>query len=344
VAACDVANVATVVSDGESGLLARRPESSAYRAVLGRLLADKDLRRRLGEGGLRRVKGDHGIGGAAATLRTALEPMLRRSSRPGGPTGTSVFHDLERELERWRDEGLAPRFWLRDDDAVRPTPALDRLLGLVRKYDAPLLLAVIPVDATEALAEAIGGEKLVTPAVHGYAHRRHTPDDMPAIELGGERPVEEILAELKAGRAMLHRLFGERLSGILVPPWNRLSREVAARLHEIGFSALSTNSWHEDGSALPQINTHIDIVDWANDWRGQTIEWAMGELLRRLEQARERGGAPLGILSHHLAHDEQAWTTLDALVRYLKERNFAFEKADALVEEELKQQAKRLPV
>jgi hypothetical protein len=129
-----------------------------------------------------------------------------------------------------------------------------------------------------------------------------------------------------------------------VPPWNRLSREVAARIHEAGFTALSTNSWHEDGSSLPQVNTQIDIIDWANGRRGQTIEWAMGELLRRLEQARERGGAPLGILSHHLVHDERAWTTLEALHRYIKERDFVFERADSLVEEALKRQVKRLPV
>lgn len=254
----------------------------------------------------------------------------------------SVFDDLESEFARWRREGLTPRFWLRDDDAIRPTPALDRLIGLARAYNVPLLLAVIPADATEALAERIGGDRLVTPAVHGYAHRRHTPDNVPAMELGGERSVEKILAELKAAREKLRRLFGKPLSGILVPPWNRLSREVAARLHEIGFTALSTNSWHEDGSSLPQLNTQIDIVDWANGKRGRSLEWTMGELLRRLEQARERGGAPLGILSHHLVHDEQAWATLEGLIRTLKERDFVFGKADVLVEEALKRPAGRL--
>ena len=73
----------------------------------------------------------------------------------------SVFDDLEPELALWRRKGLIPRFWLRDDDATRPTPALDRLLGLVHAFDAPLLLAVIPADATEALARRIGGERLV---------------------------------------------------------------------------------------------------------------------------------------------------------------------------------------
>jgi glycosyltransferase involved in cell wall biosynthesis len=82
VAACDVANVATVVSDGESGLLAREAEASAYREVLIRLLGDDVLRRRLGGGGLRKACRDHDIGRAAATFKTALEPLLRRSKRP----------------------------------------------------------------------------------------------------------------------------------------------------------------------------------------------------------------------------------------------------------------------
>ena len=254
----------------------------------------------------------------------------------------SIAEDVERELIHWRRAGLTPRFWLRDDDATRPTPALDRLLGLARAHDIPLLLAVIPTEATQALAEAIRHEKLVTPAVHGYAHRRHTPDGVPPLELGGARPVEEILDELRQGRTILRHLFGGRLSSILVPPWNRLSRKVAARLHEIGFTALSTNSWHEDGSSLPQLNTQIDIVDWANGKRGRSLEWTMGELLRRLEQAREHGGAPLGILSHHLVHDEQAWVTLEALIRYLKEQDFAFERSDVLVEEALRRRAARL--
>jgi peptidoglycan/xylan/chitin deacetylase (PgdA/CDA1 family) len=255
----------------------------------------------------------------------------------------SIVEDVERELIHWRRAGLTPRFWLRDDDAARPTPALDRLLGLARAHDIPLLLAVIPTEATQALAEAIRHEKLVTPAVHGYAHRRHTPDGVPPLELGGARPVEEILDELRQGRTILRHLFGGRLSSILVPPWNRLSRKVAARLHEIGFTALSTNSWHEDGSALPQLNTQIDIVDWADGRRGHTVEWAMTELLRRLEQARQRGGVALGLLSHHLVHDEQAWATLEALILYLKERDFTFVKADVLVEEALTRQARQLP-
>jgi glycosyltransferase involved in cell wall biosynthesis len=85
VAACDVANVATVVTHGESGLLAHEAEVPAYRELLDRMLADAGLRQRLAEGGRVTVGRDHDIGHAAATLKAAIEPLLERPRRPAAP-------------------------------------------------------------------------------------------------------------------------------------------------------------------------------------------------------------------------------------------------------------------
>ncbi len=148
------------------------------------------------------------------------------------------FAAVGAELDLWRAQGLRPLFWLRDDDATEPGERLDRLIALVRRFDAPLLLAVIPTGATGALAERLAGEPLVMPCVHGYAHRNHMPAGQKAVELAG-RDVEAELAELKAGRRRMLDLFPGRLSDILVPPWNRIAPELAARVHECGFTALS---------------------------------------------------------------------------------------------------------
>ncbi len=243
----------------------------------------------------------------------------------------SPFAELDRELARWAGEGLAPRLFLRDDDATRPSPALDRLIALARRHRAPVLLAIIPADATPALAERIAMEPLVTPCVHGYAHRRHTPDTEKAVELGGDRDVDEVLAELRAGRARLQELFGSRLSGILVPPWNRIAPAVAARVHEAGFRALSTHAWRPTGTRLPELNTHVDIFDWHGGRKGRPLDWTIAETRRRLGEARARGGLPVGILSHHLVHDDDAWATLDGLLSYLTEdKGLAFRNADDL--------------
>jgi hypothetical protein len=117
-----------------------------------------------------------------------------------------------------------------------------------------------------------------------------------------------------------------------VPPWNRIAPEVAARIHECGFTGLSTNSWHANGTTLPELNTQIDIIDWADGGKCHSLEWTAGELLRRLQQARGRGGAPLGILTHHLVLDGRGWRTLRDLILYLKiKKGFAFEPADTLL-------------
>src|ERR1044071_5855240 len=50
--------------------------------------------------------------------------------------------DFERELEAWGGSGQVATLWWRDDDAVRVTPALARLLGCAG--ETPLALAVIP--------------------------------------------------------------------------------------------------------------------------------------------------------------------------------------------------------
>src|SRR5216684_8019215 len=61
--------------------------------------------------------------------------------------------DLERELDAWRAAGRSATLWWRDDDAVRPTPALDRLLAIAA--GVPLALAVIPGPTGAPLAERL---------------------------------------------------------------------------------------------------------------------------------------------------------------------------------------------
>ncbi len=50
-------------------------------------------------------------------------------------------------LDRLQAQGKIAHFWLRDDDAVEPTSALDRVLSLTGASAVPLTLAVIPQPA-----------------------------------------------------------------------------------------------------------------------------------------------------------------------------------------------------
>ena len=214
-------------------------------------------------------------------------------------------------LDRAHAEGRTVEVWLRDDDCVAVTPALERLAALCGAAGLPILLAVIPAGATPGLVPWIAGHPAVTPCQHGYAHADHALPGERARELGG-RPVGTVLAELARGRARLGDLFGPALSGVLVPPWNRLDAELVPHLPAAGYSALSAFGPTPSDSALPRLDADLDIIDWRRGRIGRPPD----ELARKLAGTIE-GQDRLGILTHHLAHDAAAWAGLGALIEGL---------------------------
>ncbi len=233
--------------------------------------------------------------------------------------------DLAAELDAWHNDGRRVALWWRDDDAVEPTAALDRLLDLARRRDVPLMLAVIPARATVALARRIAkADPDVVPVQHGFAHVSHAPPGERKWELGAHRPLAEVLEELMRGRAQMDALFAETWLPVMVPPWNRIAPEVAAALGSLGYCGLSAAGARERAFATPdviQVNAHADIMRW-NAPRGfQGVEGALKRLLAHLRD-RRLGKAdseePTGILTHHLAHDAACWNFLERLLDTLR--------------------------
>jgi hypothetical protein len=234
---------------------------------------------------------------------------------------------LDRELDAWAASGRRATLWWRDDDAVAPGPALDRLLGIAAQRRIPLALAVIPVPATPALAARLAAAGPdVAVLQHGFAHRSHAGAGEKKAELGAQRPDEEVLDELRRGGALLRALFeGGRVAilPVLVPPWNRIAPPVVAGLRAAGFAGLSTYGPRAARGAAPgvlQVNTHADIVDWRGT-RGFVGEAAALGLIAGHLAARREGSAdaeePTGIMTHHLVHDDACWSFLTALTARL---------------------------
>jgi hypothetical protein len=219
---------------------------------------------------------------------------------------------VEAELKRTAEAGGTTRFWLRDDDATDVTPALDRLARSTAAAGMPVLLAVIPAGATPALAEWAGGHPLVRPCQHGWSHANHAGSGERACELGGARPDETVLAELARGRDILCNLLGPNAADILVPPWNRIRPSLVLSLPAAGYAALSTfgRPSGDRPAGLCPLNCDLDIIDWRNERRGRSIP-DLCERLTKLIAASRLDGAPIGILTHHLAHDAAAWRFLE---------------------------------
>lgn len=225
---------------------------------------------------------------------------------------------VKAELDRLAAAGRRASFWLRDDDAIALTPGIERLIDLAGEWDVPVVLAVIAKMAEPGLAARIGELPHVRVAVHGFAHANHAPPDQKKQELGLHRPAATVFEELRDGLSRLAALYSARLLPMLVPPWNRIADELVPGLPALGFRYLSSygrEPSREPAPGLFQINCHLDIIDWRGSRGCLPHELLADHLARLLRHSEGPAIGPIGILTHHLVHDEPAWRFLAALFR-----------------------------
>lgn len=227
---------------------------------------------------------------------------------------------LTAEFDAWAATGQQARLWWRDDDAVRPGPALDRLIGLSTDYNAPVYLAVIPAHTGDELARYLRDKPKVSIAQHGYRHDNHAATGQKKIELGGGRRVDQVADDLMAGRAIMERYFGVA-PVMLVPPWNRIDPAVIDQLPALGFKTIScfANAPPHDGlpAGLSRLNTHLDPIAWRGDRGFVGASAALAPLVAHLQTQRLGQAVPesAGLLTHHMDHNAAVWQFIEALIR-----------------------------
>lgn len=219
---------------------------------------------------------------------------------------------LTAHLDWFAERGLKARFWWRDDDAIEPTPALDRLLDIANTYQIEVGLAVIPEPATQALADRLRNEPYAKVLLHGYRHKNYQRKDLgeKAAELGTRRDPAEAIDELRQGKARLEQMFGDSFIPALVPPWNRMTPEIGRGAAAIGLAGRSSFNWFHE--AEPHwLQTHIDMIKWKKGRR--FIGWRSSAMRFDLQLTRRRNSPaePIGILSHHLAMEEDSFRFLE---------------------------------
>jgi hypothetical protein len=236
---------------------------------------------------------------------------------------TPDWTSLDRELDRWSAAGLCLPLWWRDDDAVAPSLALDRLKAMAATHGLPVHLAVIPKGATQALADYVRATTHLIPVVHGWAHVSHALQGDKKAEYTDNRSPAEMKDEAAQGLARLSGLFGDDLAPMFVPPWNRISPRLVTDLAGVGYRALSTFAPRPARFAaqgLMRINTHLDPIAWKSGRGLVAPETLISQLVRQLADRREGRadkGEPYGVLTHHLVHDEAIWGFTDALLSRL---------------------------
>lgn len=221
---------------------------------------------------------------------------------------------LRRELAEWRAEGRRLEVWIRDDDVVAPAAALDRLIDLAARFDAPIALAVIPAAAEPALAERLRDAPGARALPHGWAHANHAPASAKKTEFGDDRPLTARRQEAAAGWARLQSLFGAAATPIFTPPWNRAAPDFVRAAPSIGFAALSRfgpRAAAEAAPGLTALNAHLDPIDWRGR-RSLRAPEALAAAAAAHLAARRAGdaddGEPFGLLTHCLQHDAAIWS------------------------------------
>ncbi|MBO9560041.1 MAG: polysaccharide deacetylase family protein [Caulobacter sp.] len=217
------------------------------------------------------------------------------------------------ELARWKARGRTPVFWWRDDDARRPTPALDRLLALSERFAAPITVAAVPdgdVAALVRVCREIPGAEL---AIHGFQHENRAPPGWPSGEVNDLDRLADVLSDLGTAIDVFRRA-GARPT-LFVPPWNNAHPTLkrALSLRDLGLSCYGEMRSQAEPDRL---DTHLDVMRWkpAPRFRGAVRFLLRTRRLLAERRVKEAWGEPLGLLTHHLDHDEAAWRFLEAFV------------------------------
>ncbi|KZE35295.1 glycosyl transferase family 28 [Chelatococcus daeguensis] len=245
-----------------------------------------------------------------------------------------AWAELDEALDVLARTGWRVGLWWRDDDAVQPSQALDRLLVLSARTGVPVAIAAIPSQAGHDLAVRLAAAPQASVLVHGFAHANHAPAGEKKAEFGPHRDRAEMERELRSSLAMARAVFGEKLVPVFVPPWNRCAPALAPALARAGYAGLSLfgDRTAPDMAGLPLVNTHLDPIDW----HGSRSLAEPARLLAGLAEAiRRRAGGiadadePIGLLTHHLVHDEAVWAFCERLLTNLRNSS-AVEPVSAL--------------
>lgn len=251
-----------------------------------------------------------------------------------------TWDDARHELDCWSKRGLKARFWVRDDDACEMSAPLARLHDLANRHDIVIGLAVIPGRTQSSLLQFMNDEgRRFHPMCHGWQHINYAPVGHKPSEFGAGRPVAALIHDAQLAFNTFSRHFTDA-DAVFVPPFGQISRAMIRALPGIGFRGVSAGpGWLERKlSRLPDWNIRIPgakVPRWTRlprldvqidpiDWRKRTAHSAdrICDAIVRCLRPRRMGflasDVPIGVVTHHMAHDDKIWQVCDGVLGFLR--------------------------
>jgi hypothetical protein len=239
------------------------------------------------------------------------------------------WEDVSHELDCWARRGLKARFWVRDDDACEMSTPLARLHELAMRHDITVGLAIIPAKVRPGLLKFMADEgRRFHPMCHGWQHTNHSRAGRKPAEFGGERPISAAINDARSAFDAFRKYFAG-CNAVFVPPFGQISGAMARALPAIGFAGLSAGpGWLERKlshlpsmairiptgrmarlSSIRRLDVHVDPIDWQRRTAHSedTICKAIVRSLRPRRMGLLASEIPVGLVTHHLAHDDRIW-------------------------------------
>jgi hypothetical protein len=245
---------------------------------------------------------------------------------------------------------MTATFWVRDDDASTVSVELDKLCQLATRHELNIGLATIPSKLDGSLVNFLDGERLhFHPMCHGWQHVNYGGKGRPA-EFGPDRPQSALFEDGRLAFETFAKHFGST-GVVFVPPFGRITDAMVEVLPEIGFVGVSKGpsamerrmtrlAWVPSPvrlptrKSVPHFDVHIDPIDWRRR-TARDVAAVSAEIVGHLRLRRNgfvSSDLPIGILTHHLAHDDAMWALCDDLFGALRqEAGAAFAHASHVI-------------
>jgi hypothetical protein len=183
----------------------------------------------------------------------------------------------------------------------------------------PLTLAVVPAGDMAGLAGRLAATPGLSVAQHGVDHQNRRTGPA-AGEFPHNWPREDLEIALLRGWSLIRGLPGAL--PIYVPPWNDAHPDLEAALEACGYEGWSVSGQMAGDDSRPgglaRADAHLDLLRWRGGARFRGQRRILGELAAQMRRRRKAGlwAAPIGLLTHHLAHDDAAWSFLETFLAW----------------------------